>query len=246
MQREKLFQVSLIILTWSLLLVSPIHAQGIQDSAMCIGYGSDLQPRGIGNTVFQYTDKIGLWVKIQDPTDVSYRVVWEDPSGSQFRNSATNITPKAGEDWGIIFDSIEIADSTAKNKLGVWTVYLYEEGEIVVESQFQIINYAALVDSISDLQVQIEDIVEEKDNLSEQNAALEASLESLQADYAALQSQVGTSSDYEQLQDKYDELLDDYSALKDRQGTTQIMLYVSIIVALVAVAIGVYLGFMKK
>ena len=246
MQKQKILVIALMTLTWSLLGASSVLAQNVQDSAFCIGYDTDLQPRGVGNTIFQYTDTIGLWVKIQNPADISYRVVWEDPNGAQYRNVAVTVTPKTGEDWGMIFDSITIADSTAKNKLGVWTVYLYIEGEVKVQSQFQIITYQTIIDSMTELQTRIEDIVEEKERLSDQNAALEASLSTLQADYTALQSQVGTSSDYEVLQGNYDDLVDDYEALKERQGSTQTMLYISIIVALVAVAVGVYFGVVKK
>jgi hypothetical protein len=239
--------MTLAIIICSTIGASIVSAQNIQDSALCYGYQtSDLQPIGIGNTIFQYTDKIGLWVQIQNPGDVSYRIIWEEPSGSQFSNQPVTVELKSGEDWGIVFNAINIAESTAKNKLGVWTAYLYVDGQPMVERQFQIINYDDLLESIEDIQGQVEDIVEEKDALAAQNAALEASLEALQADYSALQSQVGTSTDYEELQDNYDELFEDYEALKASQGTTRTMLYAAIVVALVAVVVAVYFGLLKK
>ena len=226
--------------------VSIIQAQNIQDSTMCYGYDTNLEPKGVGNTIFQYTEQIGLWVKIQNPPDVAYRVIWEDPNGNQFRNSAVTIIDKTDADWGIVFDSINVAESTARNKLGVWKVSLYIDGEVARESEFQIINYNDLLESISDIKEQIEDIVDEKDALSAQNAALEASLEALQVDYTALQSQVGTSSDYEALQDNYDELVEDYEAMKASQSSTKTMMYAAIVVALVAVVVAVYFGVLKK
>ena len=246
MNKQKLSLTMLVVIIFSMIGASIVSAQNIQDSAMCYGYDASLQPIGIGNTIFQYTDKIGLWVQVQNPGDVSYRIIWEEPSGSQFRNQPVTVELKSGEDWGIAFDSINVAESTAKNKLGVWTARLYVDGEVMVEREFQIINYDDLLDSIADIQEQVEDIVEEKDSLAAQNAALEASLAALQADYTALETQVGTSSDYEELQDNYDELVDDYESLKASQGTTKTMLYAAIIVALVAVVVAVYFGVLKK
>jgi hypothetical protein len=246
MNKQKLSVITLLIITLSMLGVSATQAQNIQDSTICYGYDSNLQPKGVGNTIFQYTEKVGLWVQIQNPTEVAYRIIWKDPSGSQFRNTAVTVVDKSGEDWGIVFDSINIAESTATNKLGVWTVSLYIDGEVEVEREFQIISYQNLIDNIQDIQDQIQDIVDEKDALLAQNAALEASLQILQADYQVLQAQVGTASGYQELQDNYDELSADYDALKTSQGTTRTMMYAAIVVALVAVVVAVYFGAIKK
>jgi hypothetical protein len=247
MNRRKISTITLIIVVLSMLGASVVNAQTIQDSAMCYSYGTtDLQPIGVGYTIFEYTEKIGLWVKIQNPPDVPYRVVWEDPSGSQFRNTAVTIIDKSGEDWGIIFDSINIAESTARNKLGVWKASLFIDGEVEVEREFQIISYQDLIDDIQDIQEQVEDIIDEKDELLAQNAALQTSLEVLQADYEALQEQVGTSSDYEELQDQYDALLNDYNTLKASQSSTRTMMYAAIVVALLAIVVAVYFGVIRK
>jgi hypothetical protein len=246
MYKHILQRITFAAILFSMLGFSTIQAQNIQDSAICYGYGTDLQPIGIGNTLFQYTEKVGFWVQIQNPVDAQYRIVWEEPSGSQYRNTPVTVIEKEGEDWGIVFDSINIAESTAKNKLGIWKAVLYIDGEIEVESEFQLINYNDLLDSISGIQEEIEEIISEKDTLASQNAALETSLEDLQADYAELESQVGTSSDYEELQENYDSLVEDYEKLKDNQSSTKTMLYASIIVALVAVVVAVYFGVLKK
>ena len=223
------------------------NAQTIQDSTICYGYGaSDLQPKGIGNTIFEYTDEVGFWVQIQNPADVSYRMIWTDPDDNQYRNAAVEAIEKSGDDWGIVFDSIKIAETTAKNKLGVWSVSLYVEGEEVSAAQFQIINYDSILDTFNDFSDQLEEIVDEKDNLLAQNEALQAQLEAIQAQYAALEAQVGTSSDYEELQEDYEELEDNYDTLKASQGTTKMMMYASIVVALIAVVVAVYFGVTKK
>jgi len=247
MNKQKLILATLLTLSVALLSVSLVEAQTIQDYAICYGYGeTDLMPKGIGDTVFNYNEKIGLWVQIQNPPDVSYRVIWTDPSGNQYRNVPVEVIEKTGEDWGIVFDSINIAETTAKNKLGVWTVTLYIDGTPEVETQFQIIDYNELLKQISDIQTQIEDIIDEKDALAERNAELEGALKTLQEDYDELQSQVTTSSEYEQLEANYLKLQDDYEALKASQSTTKTMLYGAIIVALVAVVVAVYFGLMKR
>lgn len=247
MNKQKTSIIILLSITLSMLGVSTIQAQNIQDSTMCYAYGTtDLQPIGEGNTVFQYTEKIGLWVQIQNPPDTTYRVIWYDPSGNQFRNVAVSVIDKSGADWGIVFDSINIAESTAKTKLGVWTVALSIDGQVEVETEFQIISYSKLIEDIGDIQEQIQDIVEEKDALLAQNQALQAQLQALQADYTALEAQVGSTSDYEKLLDDYEDLESDYDALKASQGTTKTMMYAAMVVALVAVVVAVYFGVMKK
>ena len=239
--------MTLLVFSLSMLGTSTIQAQDVQDSSMCYDYGtSTLEPIGEGNTIFQYTEKIGLWVKIQNPGSSAYRVVWEDPAGIQFRNSAVTVIDKSGEDWGIIFDSINIAESTAKNKLGVWTVLLYIDGEVGRAEEFQIIDYESIQEQVNDLIEDYTGLVDSLDELQAEKDAIEASYEVLQAQYDALEEQIGTQSEYEALQDNYDELLDDYESLKANQTNTKTMLYASIIVALVAVVVAVYFGVLRK
>ena len=246
MNKQKFSLVTLLALTTLMMAISFVNAQTVQDSSICYAYDSNLQPIGAGNTIFPYTDKIGLWVQIQNPANVEYRIVWTDPNDSQFRSNAVDVVDKEGENWGIVFDSIQVAQSTAKTKLGVWSVSLYIDHELQLTSQFQIIDYDQLMANVQNIQSQIQSIVDEKDSLLAQNSALKAQIDTLQASYDALQSQVGTSSDYQQLQDKYDALSADYKALQSSQGTTKTMLYAAIVVALVSVVVAVYFGALKK
>ena len=227
--------------------VSTIQAQNIQDYAMCYAYGtSDLQPRGVGSTIFPYTEKIALWVQIQNPPDTTYRVIWLDPSDSQYRNTAVTVIDKSGEDWGIVFDSLNIAESTAKTKLGVWAVELYIDGELELRNEFQIIDLESIQQQIADVIEDKNELIDDLDDLRAENAALEAQIVSLEASYAALEAQVGTESDYEQLMDDYEELSEEYDAIKASQGSTKTMMYAAIVVALVAVIVAVYFGLLKK
>ena len=227
--------------------ISSIQAQNIQDYAMCYGYGTTtLQPIGIGSTIFPYTEKIALWVQIQNPGDVNYRVIWLDPNDSQYRNTAVTVIDKAGDDWGIVFDSLNIAESTAKNRLGVWTVELYIDGELELRNEFQIINLESIQQQIAEVIEDKNDLIDDLDLIRAEKDALEASYAALQADYSALQAQVGTESDYEDLLDDYEQLSEDYDALKNSQGSTKTMMYAAIVVALVAVVVAVYFGLLKK
>ena len=247
MNKQKLSLITLLVITFSMLGVATIQAQNIQDYAMCYAYGSTtLQPIGIGSTVFPYTEKIALWVQIQNPGDVNYRVIWLDPDDSQYRNTAVTVIDKAGDDWGIIFDSLNIAESTAKNKLGVWTVELYIDGELELRNEFQIIDLESIQQQIAEVIEDKNDLIDDLDLIRAEKDALEASYAALQADYSALQAQVGTESDYEDLMDDYEQLSEDYDALKNSQGSTKTMMYAAIVVALVAVVVAVYFGLLKK
>ena len=247
MNKQKLSMITLLIITFSMLGISSIQAQNIQDYAMCYGYGTTtLQPIGIGSTIFPYTEKIALWVQIQNPGDVNYRVIWLDPNDSQYRNTAVTVIDKAGDDWGIVFDSLNIAESTAKNRLGVWTVELFIDGELELRNEFQIINLESIQQQIAEVIEDKNDLIDDLDLIRAEKDALEASYAALQADYSALQAQVGTESDYEDLLDDYEQLSEDYDALKNSQGSTKTMMYAAIVVALVAVVVAVYFGLLKK
>jgi hypothetical protein len=247
MSKHKLIIIALIAITFAAINISVTNAQNIQDSEICYGYGSsDLQPKGIGNTVFPYTEKIGFWVQIQNPADVNYRIIWIDPDDSQYRNQAIEIIEKSGADWGIVFDSINIAETTAKNKLGVWDVELYIDGELARAGQFQIISYEEIQQQIAKVIEDKNELVDSLDDLRNDYDELQDEYDQLQTDYADLQEQVGTESDYEQLQDDYDDLLDDYEALKASQSSTRTMMYAAIVVALIAIVVAVYFGVLKK
>lgn len=227
-----------------------VNAQTVLEYNFCYDYASStLEPIGEGRYIFPYTEKIGIRIKLDNPSDVRYTVKWYEPNDSvQAYKTSSNlhVIEKTGESWGIIFDSLNIAETTASNKLGVWTVKFYIDGDETVNTQFLIIDYANIQTAFENLEDQIEDVIDQKDELVAQNQELRTQLESLQADYAALEAQVGTSSDYEELQDNYDDLQEDYESLKASQATTKMMLYASIVVALVAVVVAVYFGVLKK
>lgn len=236
-----------IFLALALSSVPRAEAFTILDSAICYGYGSTtLEPVGIGSTFFTYSEMVGLWVKIQDPPTTEIRIVWIDPSDTQFRSQAVTVTPKAGQNWGIVFDSINIAESTAKNKLGVWTVSLYIDHVLELESEFQIIDYEDLVEDIVSIQQQLQTLVNEKNQLLAENLQQAGILADLQADYAALQAQVGTSTDYQELQTQYNTLNTDYQNLGRDLSTTRMMMYAAVVVAVASVGVAVYFGAIKK
>lgn len=220
----------------------------IADGEFCYRYDiTTLQPVGVGSTVFTYSEKIGLWIKINEPsTGVEYRLAWYDPTGAQFRQQEVTLVTKTGENWGIVFDSINVAETTAKDKLGVWTVKLLIDRKEETSAQFQIINYESILQSLSTAVSQIETMQSENNLLNSQNQQLTLQLQQLQTDYATLQSQIGTSSNYQSLQNDYDDLYDDYEVLGRDLGTTRMMMYASVVVAVASVGIAVYFGAIKK
>ena len=240
---------TIIVLAMALAAVPQAHAYSILDSAFCYGYSATtLEPLGIGSTYFTYSEKAVFWAKIQDPpaSSVEIRVVWTDPNDTQFRSSAVTVTPKTGQNWGIVSDSINIAESTAKNKLGVWTVALYIDHVEELAVEFQIIDYESIVQSIANANAMITQIRAEKTLLETQYQQQAQILADLQADYAALQAQVGTSTDYQQLQTQYNTLNTDYQNLGRDMGTTRMMMYAAVVVAVASVGVAVYFGAIKK
>jgi hypothetical protein len=240
--------LTLILFTLAVSGVTPIKAFTIDEGNFCYNYNTNtLQPIGIGNTVFTYSEKIGLWIKIIDPSTVEHRVVWYDPTGAQFgpQNVVTPIL-KTGENWGIIFDSINIAETTAKDKLGVWTVKLLIDKKEEATAQFQIINYDSIQKSLTDARSQIDTIQSENNLLNSQNQQLTLQLQQLQQAYTTLEAQIGTSSDYEELKEDYDDLYDEYQALGRSLSTTRMMMYAAVVVAIASIGVAVYFGAIKK
>jgi hypothetical protein len=248
MKSTRLILASIVVLAIALSTVPQAHAYSIIDSMFCYGYSSTtLEPLGIGSTYFTYSEKAALWVKIQDLPSLDITVIWKDPSGTTFKNTQNPIKElKTGENWGIIFDSINIAETTAKNKLGVWTAELYIDHVLVLESNFQIIDYDSIVQSIANANAMINQIRAEKTQLDTQYQEQAQILTNLQTDYAALQAQVGTSSDYQQLQTQYNTLNNDYQNLGRDLSTTRMMMYAAVVVAVASVGVAVYFGAIKK
>jgi len=242
--------IATILLTLLLASVPLGWAQTIQDSAICYGYSpTTLMPKGEGTTVFNHTEKVGFWVKIQDPPEAEYEIIWFDPNGNQHRIKTVEVVPKEGEDWGIVFDSILVSESTARRKLGVWTVSLYIDGTEYVSKQFEIISMKTIeqiLDAVDDIRGDLESLAEEKNQLLAQNEELRQELEDLQARYEELEENTRSDTEYQLLQDQYDELLEDYEALKENLVSTRTMMYAAIVVALVSVFVAVYFGALKK
>ncbi|MFH0850108.1 MAG: hypothetical protein V1924_04110 [Candidatus Bathyarchaeota archaeon] len=239
----------IMVLAMALAVVPQVHAYSILDSAFCYSYSATtLEPIGIGSTYFTYSEKAVFWAKIQDPpsSSVDISVVWIDPDDTQFRSWPITVTPKTGQNWGIVSDSINIAESTAKSKLGLWTVELYIDHVKELAVEFQIIDYESIVQSITNANAMITQIRTEKTQLETQYQQQAQILANLQTDYATLQSQIGTSSDYQKLQNDYDSLNDKYEVLSRDLGTTRMMMYASVVVAVASVGVAVYFGAIKK
>jgi len=238
----------ILLFTVALATVPQAGAYTIVEGKFCYKYDpTTLQPIGAGNTVFTYTEKIGLWVKINEPSaGAEYRFVWYDPTNTQYAQHVVDLVPKSGEDWGIVFDSLNIAETTAKDKTGVWNVKLLIDRKEEASAPFQIINYDSIQQSLANARAQIDIIQSENDLLQSQNQQLTLQLQQLQASYAALQAQVGTSTDYQQLQTQYNTLNAEYQTLGRDLSTTRMMMYAAVVVAIASVGVAVYFGAIKK
>jgi hypothetical protein len=220
----------------------------ILDTETCYGYRVDTYaPKGEGSAFFTHNEKVGFWVKISDPpSDVDIRVIWIDPDGDQYDSNSVEVMMMEGEEWGIIFDSINIANSIPENKPGLWRVELSIDHTIETAREFNLLNYDEFIETIKGIQDQVEVIVNEKNELQNQVQVLTAKNTALEANYTKLLAQTGTSSEYEQLQNDYDALEDDYRDLQVTLSTTRMMMYGAVVVAIASVAVAVYFGAIKR
>jgi len=237
---------SLIVLQTALPTV--MGAYEVLESETCFGYRTDtLGPKGVGAVFFTHNEKVGYWVKIDDPpTDLSMRVLWSDPDGITYDNNAVDVIQLDGEEWGIVFDSIYIDGTSAANKNGVWTVKLSIDGVVEAANQFQILDYDEIISTFADLKEQLDEIQATNEETQETNQALLEQLAELQADYNDLLENPPNSEALEDLQDQYSVLYEDYRDMQVNLSTTKMMMYGAVVVAIASVAIAVYFGAIKR
>ena len=214
----------------------------------CYGYRTDtLAPKGIGAAFFTHNENVGFWVKIQEPpTDLNMRVIWTDPDDRQYDSNAVEVIQLEDEEWGIVFNSIYIYGASAENKKGVWTVELSIDGVVEAAKEFQILDYDSIVSDFAILRVQINTIQMGYDTLQAQNQEVIQQYADLQADYNDLLANPPNSEAMEDLQDQYDEMYREYLQMQANMGTTKMMMYGAVVVAIASVAVAVYFGAIKR
>lgn len=229
-------------------LPTVMGAYEILESETCFGYRADtLGPKGVGNAFFTHNEKVGFWVKINEPpTDLSIRVLWKDPNGITYDNNAVDVIQLEGEEWGIVFDSIYVDGTSAANKKGVWTVELSIDGTVEVAKQFQILDYETITTTFNELRQQLEEIRTTNDETQETNQALIEQLAELQADYNDLLENPPNAEALEALQEQYNDIYENYRDLQVNLSTTKMMMYGAVVVAIASVAVAVYFGAIKR
>jgi hypothetical protein len=229
-------------------ILPAVNAYEVLEYETCYGYRLDtLYYKGGGSAFFTHNENVGFWAKIQDPpTDLSIRVIWTDPDGKQYDSNAAEVVQLEGEDWGIVFDSIYIYGTSAANKKGVWTVELSIDGVVEVAKEFQILDYDSIVSDFAILRVQINTIQTGYDTLQAQNQEVIQQYAELQSDYNDLLANPPNSEAMEELQDQYDEMYREYLQMQANMGTTKMMMYGAVVVAVASVAVAVYFGAIKR
>ena len=121
--RTKLFALALFVI--AMLATPQAKAYTIDVGKFCYRYDPttllSVGEIGEGNVVFSNSEKIGFWVRIIDPPTEEIRIDWKDPDVITFIQNVVTPILKTGENWGIVFDYINIAE-TPEIKLGIWTV----------------------------------------------------------------------------------------------------------------------------
>jgi hypothetical protein len=229
-------------------LPTVMGAYEILESETCYGYRLDtLYYKGGGSAFFTHNENVGFWTKIQDPpTDLSIRVIWTDPDGRQYDSNSAEVVQLEGEEWGIVFDSIYIYGTSAENKKGVWTVELSIDGTVEAAKEFQILDYDSILSDFAILRVQLNTIQLGYDTLQAQNQEVIQQYADLQSDYSDLLANPPNSEAMEDLQDQYDEMYREYLQMQANMGTTKMMMYGAVVVAIASVAVAVYFGAVKR
>ena len=84
------------------------------------------------------------------------------------------------------------------------------------------------------------------DELRDENIRIKEEYEALQTDFEELQAQGGDDATLKEIEDDYEELKIDYIQLETSMGTTRLMMYGAVVIAVISIAVAVYFGAMKK
>ena len=136
--------------------------------------------------------------------------------------------------------------SLPAHKPGKWTVSAYIDHEEQLSIEFQIIDYEQFSDDILDIVNQVNDLRDSLEELSDENTRIKEEYEDLQSDFEELQAQGGDDSALKEIEDEYEELKIDYIQLETSMGTTRLMMYGAVVIAVISIGVAVYFGAMKK
>lgn len=240
-----------ILTSFTLMGVSTVYGYGIEEKAMCYGYSSTtLSPLGETTAFLSTNEEAGVWLKITNPPDdVTFKFYYTENNIEKEYTGAysrVDVVPKDGTNWGIAFTTMDISGKTPEFKPGVWTAKAYIDGEIAAIVNFNVIDYEELSGSISQISDTVQGIVDEKNEVVESYDALVEEYDSLVEQYEELEKSTVSETQLFQLNSEYDDLEEQYEDLESAQANTKMMMYASIVVALVAVIVAVYFGVMKR
>ena len=244
----KIILATIILLT----IVSGLNqalAYDVTDIAMCYNYSySSLKPKGNATAFFTHQEYVAVWLNVTNPPD-EVRFNWINPSEKQYKSTTAELIQLEGKDWGIFFSKIDVegkSTSLPGNKPGKWSVSAYIDHEEQRSVPFQIIDYEQFSDDILDIINQVNDLRDSLQDLQDENSRIQEDYEALQTDFEELQAQGGDDSALKEIEDDYEALKIDYIQLETSMGTTRLMMYGAVVIAIISIGVAVYFGAMKK
>jgi regulator of replication initiation timing len=224
-------------------------AYDVTDIAMCYNYSySSLKPKGNATAFFTHQEYVAVWVNVTNPPD-EVQFNWNDPSDKRYKSTTAELVQLEGKDWGIFFSQIDVEGKTSGlpgNKPGKWSVSAYIDHEEQKAIQFQIIDYEQLSADIFDIINQVNDLRDSLQDYQDENTRIREDYETLQTDFEELQAQGGDDSALKEIEADYDALKIDYIQLETSMGTTRLMMYGAVVIAVISIGVAVYFGAMKK
>lgn len=240
-----------VMATFTIIGVTTVYGYGIEESTMCYGYSSTtLSPLGSTQEFLTTNEEAGVWLKITNPPDdVTFKFFYtENNIEKEYTGgySRVDVVEKEDTNWGIAFTTMDINGKQPEFKPGLWTCKAYIDGEIAAIVNFNVIDYGDLSSQISQIAETVQEIVDEKDSVLADYAELVDDYDDLVTQYEDLEDSTVSEIQLNNLNNDYEDLQEEYEDLESAQASTKMMMYASIVVALVAVVVAVYFGVMKK
>jgi hypothetical protein len=251
MNKFKTGLVAMLAIMFTIVGVTAVHAYTIEEKEMCYGYSeTTLAPLGETEAFLTTQEEAGVWLKISNPPDkVTFKFYYtENNIEKEYTGgySRVDVIEKEGTNWGIAFSTMDISGKTPEFNPGYWTCKAYIDGEPAAILNFNVVDYDNISEQVASIVESFNTLKEEKEQLEEANAGFEAIFEEQEerfdeqeAQLEDLEDSTVSQTELYDLTRQYDDLLRDYSS-------TRMMMYASIVVALVAVIVAVYFGVMKK
>jgi hypothetical protein len=216
----------LFLIIFLLIIINPAnlaYGYSLDTIVMCDDVDPNKEtPVGIGYTYSTDSGLVYCWVNFTDVEgSLAVKFEWFDPEDDLYRSNIIYTFPASYEVLPV-FNFMKVTGSRAASKLGLWEVNVTVNDIPVAETDFMLVDYTTLFDTIIGLETSVMELTFAKEQISQQHDSLQGEYNQLSDAYDKLraqideynQSSVSLITDYEELLTEYEELSESIDQLQ--------------------------------